>query len=60
MPSSCVAIEDSPVGVTAAIAAGMRCIGLRSEGALAGDVSHAHVVIDSLLEITPELLISRS
>ncbi len=60
MPSCCVAIEDSPIGVTAAIAAGMRCIGLRSEGALAGDISHANVVIDSLLEITPELLISRS
>ncbi len=60
MPSSCVAIEDSPVGVTAAIAAGMRCIGLRSEGALAGDIGHAHVVVNSLVEITPELLLSRS
>jgi HAD superfamily hydrolase (TIGR01509 family) len=60
MPSNCVAIEDSPVGVTAAIAAGMRCIGLRSEGALAGDISHANVVVNSLLEITPEMLLSRS
>ena len=60
MPSCCVAIEDSPVGVSAAIAAGMRCIGLRSEGALAGDISHAHVVIESLTEISPELLLSRS
>ena len=60
MPSKCIAIEDSPIGVSAAIAAGMRCIGLRSEGALAGDISHAHVIIDSLLEITPELLLSRS
>lgn len=60
MPSACIAIEDSPVGVSAALAAGMRCIGLRSEGALAGDISHAHVVIDSLVEITPELLLSRS
>jgi hypothetical protein len=38
----------------------MRCIGLRSVGALAGDIGHAHVVIDSLVEITPELLLSRS
>ena len=60
MPSACIAIEDSPIGVTAAITAGMRVIGLRSEGALAGDISHAHVVIDSLAEITPELLLSRS
>jgi HAD superfamily hydrolase (TIGR01509 family) len=60
MPSSCVAIEDSPVGVSAALAAGMRCIGLRSEGALAGDISHANVVVASLLEITPQMLLSRS
>lgn len=60
MPGCCVAIEDSPVGVSAAIAAGMRCIGLSSEGVLAGDIGHAHVVIASLAEITPELLLSRS
>lgn len=58
MPSACVAIEDSPVGVTSAVAAGMRCIGVRSHGALAGDIGHAHVVIDSLVEITPEMLLS--
>jgi hypothetical protein len=38
----------------------MRCIGLRSEGALAGDIRHASVVIESLFDITPELLLSRS
>jgi sugar-phosphatase len=58
LPSCCVAIEDSPVGVTSAIAAGMRCIGIRSHGDLSGDISHAHVVIDSLLEVTPRLLLS--
>jgi HAD superfamily hydrolase (TIGR01509 family) len=58
LPSCCVAIEDSPVGVTSAVAAGMRCIGVRSHGDLSGDISHAHVVIDSLLEITPALLLS--
>ena len=36
MPWCCVAIEDSPIGVTAAIAAGMRCIGLRSRGRARG------------------------
>ncbi len=60
VPTACVAVEDSPIGVSAAIAAGMRCIGVRSEGALAGDISHAHVVIDSLVELTPEMLLSRS
>jgi HAD superfamily hydrolase (TIGR01509 family) len=58
MPSLCVAIEDSPVGVSAAVAAGMRCIGVRSHGQLSGDISHAHVVIDSLLEVTSAMLLS--
>ena len=58
LPSYCVAIEDSPVGVTSAVAAGMRCIGVRSHGDLSGDISHAHVVVDSLLEVTPAMLLS--
>ncbi|HEY6471109.1 MAG TPA: hexitol phosphatase HxpB [Candidatus Dormibacteraeota bacterium] len=58
MPSLCVAVEDSPVGVTAAVAAGMRCIGVVSHGDLSGDITHAHVVIDSLIEITPAMLLS--
>lgn len=58
LPSKCVAIEDSPVGVSAAVAAGMRCIGVRSHGELSGDISHAHVVIDSLLDLTPAMLMS--
>jgi HAD superfamily hydrolase (TIGR01509 family) len=58
LPAYCVAIEDSPVGVTSAVAAGMRCIGVRSHGDLSGDISHAHVVVDSLLEVTPGMLLS--
>jgi mannitol-1-/sugar-/sorbitol-6-/2-deoxyglucose-6-phosphatase len=58
MPAQCVAIEDSPVGVSAAVAAGMRCIGVRSHGELSGDISHAHVVVDSLVEVTPAMLLS--
>jgi beta-phosphoglucomutase-like phosphatase (HAD superfamily) len=58
VPSMCVAIEDSPLGVTSAVAAGMRCIGVRSHGDLSGDISHAHVVIDSLVEITTAMLLS--
>jgi mannitol-1-/sugar-/sorbitol-6-/2-deoxyglucose-6-phosphatase len=58
VPSLCVAIEDSPVGVSAAVAAGMRCIGVRSHGDLSGDISHAHVVIASLVEVTPAMLLS--
>jgi HAD superfamily hydrolase (TIGR01509 family) len=58
MPALCVAIEDSPVGVSAAVAAGMRCIGVRSHGELSGDISHAHLVVDSLLEVTAAMLLS--
>lgn len=58
VPSLCVAIEDSPLGVTSAVSAGMRCIGVRSHGDLSGDISHAHVVIDSLVDLTPAMLLS--
>jgi HAD superfamily hydrolase (TIGR01509 family) len=58
VPAQCVAIEDSPVGVSAAVAAGMRCIGVRSHGDLSGDIGHAHLVIDSLVEVTPAMLLS--
>jgi beta-phosphoglucomutase-like phosphatase (HAD superfamily) len=58
VPSQCVAIEDSPVGVAAAVAAGMRCIGVVSHGDLSGDISHANLVINSLAEITPAMLLS--
>jgi HAD superfamily hydrolase (TIGR01509 family) len=54
MPAQCVAIEDSPIGVSAAVGAGMRCIGVRSHG----DIGHAHLVIDSLVELTPAMLLS--
>jgi hypothetical protein len=36
----------------------MRCIGVRSHGELSGDISHAHVMVDSLVEITPGMLLS--
>jgi beta-phosphoglucomutase-like phosphatase (HAD superfamily) len=35
-PSECIVVEDSPVGVTAAVAAGMRAIGFVG-GSHAGD-----------------------
>jgi hypothetical protein len=34
----------------------MRCIGVRSHGDLSGDISHAHLVVDSLVEVTPAML----
>jgi len=53
---SCVAVEDAPVGVRSAKAAGMSCIGLVTHGIDPADLGEADVVIGSLHEFTPELL----
>jgi len=55
-PGDCIAVEDSPAGVRSALAAGMVCVAVRSHGPLSDDVGAADVVIDSLLEFTPELI----
>ena len=55
-PGDCVAVEDSPAGVRSAMAAGMRCVAVRSHGPLSDDISGADVVLDTLLEFTPELI----
>ena len=48
-PSDAVALEDSPTGVAAAIAAGLTCIGIPSHP---GErLAEADVVIDSLTEL---------
>jgi mannitol-1-/sugar-/sorbitol-6-/2-deoxyglucose-6-phosphatase len=56
-PALCVAIEDSPNGVLAAKAAGMKCIAV-PEPVLRGDprLARADAVIDSLIEVNAELL----
>ncbi len=55
-PSACVAIEDSVPGVSAARAAGMVCVGLRNPRYRSQDLSHATVVVESLLELDVERL----
>jgi HAD superfamily hydrolase (TIGR01509 family) len=55
-PADCIAVEDSPAGVRSALAAGMVCVAVRSHGPLSDDVGAADVVLDSLLDFTPELL----
>jgi beta-phosphoglucomutase len=56
-PGTCVAVEDSPWGLTSAIAAGMCTIGVTtSYGSDA--LSSAHRIIASLEELTPELVAS--
>lgn len=44
----CVVIEDAPLGITAAHAAGMRCVGFVSSGRTADALCEADLVIDRL------------
>lgn len=49
-PAECVVIEDSESGVTAAKAAGMACVALKTQATASHDVSKADVIIGSLSE----------
>lgn len=51
-PKLCLVIEDAPVGITAAHAAGMKCIGLNSTGHTREQLSAADLVVDSLRELS--------
>lgn len=56
-PARCVVLEDAPVGVQAALAAGMKCLGVVSAGRTPDQLQHAHQqVADNLLSVTVELL----
>ncbi len=57
-PKACVVIEDSRNGVTAAKAAGMRCIGFRNPNSANQDISGADLIIDNLTALNVELLYS--
>lgn len=48
-PRSCLAIEDSPVGVRAAKAAGMTCVAVPTDWTRHGDFREADVTLESLL-----------
>ena len=52
-PARCVVIEDAPVGIAAAAAAGMACVGLASTGRTRETLSKAQLVVDSLSELSP-------
>ena len=55
-PARCVVIEDAPVGLAAAAAAGMACVGLASTGRTREVLSEAQLVVDSLTELSPARL----
>jgi HAD superfamily hydrolase (TIGR01509 family) len=51
-PASCLVLEDSPNGITAAKAAGMRCIAVPSQITRPLDLSHADQRVESLEELS--------
>lgn len=52
-PARCVVVEDAPLGVDAAHAAGAAAIGFASTGRTRECLAKAELVVDSLAEITP-------
>ncbi|TGE28452.1 HAD family hydrolase [Hymenobacter metallicola] len=55
-PAHCVVIEDSANGVTAAKAAGMRCIGYQSEHSTGQDLHHADQVVVDLGQLSAAVI----
>ncbi|NLF67691.1 MAG: HAD family phosphatase [Candidatus Anammoximicrobium sp.] len=53
-PPRCVVIEDAPVGVAAAHAAGMKCVAIASTGRVRESLHAAELVVDSLRELNAE------
>lgn len=60
-PAACVALEDSPAGVLAAKAAGMRCIAIPDHAMRhRPEFGQADVALGSLDEVTLEVLLGRA
>jgi len=55
-PSRCVVVEDAPMGVEAAKAAGMACVGLVSRYHSREQLKAADLVIESFAELGPGIL----
>jgi HAD superfamily hydrolase (TIGR01509 family) len=56
MPEECLVLEDATNGVEAAKAAGMKVIGVRNPYTLKQNLSDADIIVDSLDEITAEMI----
>lgn len=54
-PEACVAIEDSPRGLAAARAAGLRCVVVRSDFMASTEFAGAEAVLDSIRDFVPYL-----
>nr|HEX4315258.1 HAD family phosphatase [Kofleriaceae bacterium] len=55
-PAECLVIEDSHAGIAAGRAAGCITVGVRAGNFGGWDQSHAHLVIDTLHDLTPSLV----
>ena len=55
-PARCAVVEDAPVGVEAARRAGMTSIGLLGTAPRAALEKHAHLVVGSLRDLSPQLI----
>lgn len=55
-PQKCIAIEDSPVGIAAAVGSGAYTIAVRTYSTRNLDISSAHTVLDSLEDFDLALL----
>jgi HAD superfamily hydrolase (TIGR01509 family) len=55
-PGQCVVIEDSPIGLQAAVQAGMRCVAIPTPSTHDGDFSKADLQLSSLQEVSVSLI----
>jgi beta-phosphoglucomutase len=55
-PEWCAVVEDAPAGIAAALAAEMTAIGLASTGRTRAELATAHLVVDSLRELSPQVI----
>ena len=57
-PARCVVFEDAPAGITAAKAAGMRCIAITSKGHTVERQSEADLVFPNVRAVTVAAVIT--
>jgi beta-phosphoglucomutase len=57
-PTRCAVVEDAPVGLEAARRAGMAAIGLTGTAPREALAKYAHVVVDSLRQLSPAMIAS--